>query len=421
MGIIESAYNWGMSFMAKITENSHVAGRIFGGSKIGRLLKGHAGIRKKIISEIAIERSRKTVWIHAASLGEFAIARPLIELLKPTCNIVITFFSPSGYEAIKETGKYKNVFYLPWDSKSNASWFVGTIRPDAALFMVSEYWHNYLDALHSAGIPLFLVSAIIRKDSAFFKWYGGMYRKALLAYDEILTLDDSSSISVKAIGCHKVSVMGDPLFDNAYRVAGTPYRNDVVSRFKNGDRVFVAGSIDTKRDLQMIAHLANEHPSQKFLIVPHCVSPSILRQITGEIKQKTVLYSDCDTKTDFSGVQCLVIDFVGALAYLYRYGEMAYVGGGFTPYLHSVVEPAVYGIPVAFGPNTKRKIMPQQMSELGIGRRIRNYNELREWYQENVDNPILLKNVKEMASDYIAKNIGASARIVETLKERIDG
>lgn len=369
----------------------------------------------------SLDRERPTVWIHAASLGEFGIARPIIHQLKRECdcNVVVTFFSPTGYEALmaKLPDGINAMLYLPFDAPSNVNMFLDNIRPDCAVFMVSEYWHGYLRELHRRGIPVYLVSAVIRRDSSFFKWYGRFYRKSARCFKRIFVLNESSRQLLEEIGLDNVTVNGDPLFDNASIVASTHWEDVVIAKFCDGKHVFIAGSIHDDKDLELVTALANRHPDTRFIIVPHEIGPQILHHLEERLEGRCALYSKSTTESDFNGVQTLVIDFVGALAYIYRYGSWAYVGGGFTRLLHSVIEPAVYGLPVSFGPNIRRKAVTGKMIEIGIATVCTTPEELNDWFVRYKDNPQLLREVAVKAAAFVACNLGATTRVVNQIKE----
>lgn len=368
-----------------------------------------------------LDHRRPTVWIHAASLGEFGIARPIISLLKKECdcNVVVTFFSPTGYEALskKLPEGIDAVLYLPFDTSANVSHFLDCIRPACAVFMVSEYWHNYLTELHRRGIPTYLVSSVIRESGPFFKWYGRIFRKSVSYFKEIFVLNDESRRLLGKIGVDNVTVNGDPLFDNVILVASTPWEDRIVENFTKGHKVFIAGSLHDDEDLRMVTALANKHRDTRFIIVPHEISPTIIRHLEEQLEGKTAFYSRCTPETDFTDSQVLVIDFVGALAYIYRYATWAYVGGGFTKLLHSVIEPAVYGLPVAFGPNVNRKVVTGQMMDLGIGSITATPEELDEWFSNLKDDPAKLRGIAEKAAVYVSRNAGATRRVVNQIKE----
>lgn len=391
------------------------------GGKTSRFLLGQRRAREAVKEGMKdIDRSRPTVWIHAASLGEFGIARPIISHLRMTtdCNIVVTFFSPTGYEALSRNGAetIDRVFYLPLDTSDNASAFLDAVNPACAVFMVSEFWHNYLHQLRERKIPALLVSAIIRDDGPFFNpVYGKLYRESLGTFSRVYTLDERSVENINRLGLTTGLVNGDPLFDNVSLVASTPWSDPVVERFKGRERLFLAGSIHRDEDLEMITELANRHPETRFIIVPHEITDETLQALEQRLNGGSKRRSACDDSTDFSTTQCLLIDSVGSLAYLYRYATWAYVGGGFTRLLHSVIEPTVYGIPVAFGPNIRRKVTPREMMRLGIGQMVEDVDDLDLWFKGLKSNENRLHYVAKRAARYVVQNTGATPRVVEEI------
>ncbi|MCH5176232.1 MAG: 3-deoxy-D-manno-octulosonic acid transferase [Prevotellaceae bacterium] len=363
--------------------------------------------------------TKPVIWIHASSLGEFGVARPIVKRIKENGNysIFLTFFSPTGVEALANRhSDVDAVEYLPIDTKQNARRFIDTVKPQKALFIISEFWPNYLDELKRQNIETYLISGLIKSQSSIMKWYGGIIRKSLSAFTRFMVLNEESKQNLATIGLNNVSVVGDPLFDNAMVVASSSYHNKIVEAFASQGDLFIAGSISDKKDLELVSRLANTHRDIRFLVVPHEISEEHLNNITYHFEGKTICYHKCDECTDFSDIQILVIDFIGALAYLYRYAKWAYVGGGFTPYLHSVIEATVYGVPVAFGPKTNRKITPQQLMKLGIGHTVKTYKDLNCWFVHLKNNQSELDAIKEKANAYIRQNVGATDEILSMIK-----
>lgn len=387
-------------------------------SKVSLFVKGQHGLLAHVVEDMKAKPKRPTIWFHASSLGEFAVARPLIARLKQDhdCTIVVTFFSSTGCEALKDN--HPNIdylYYLPLDTKKNVCAFLDAVKPDAVAFIISEFWCNYLYELKRRAIPTYLISGLIRDNASFFKWYGGFYRKALNAFTQFFVLDKHSKQNLNALGFENVTISGDPLFDNAYTVATTEWHNAVMEHFVNGEKTFIAGSIHDENDLNMVSQLANKHRDTKFIFVPHEISSELNDKIKNGLNGGALCYTECGEKTDFSTIQVLIIDFVGALAYLYRYGTWAYVGGGFTRLLHSVIEATVYGLPVSFGPRIHRKVTPNQLVELNIGRVVHNFEEIDNWFVALKGNDAELKKIKETSAGYLSQNVGATERIVKTL------
>lgn len=388
--------------------------------KFSRFVKGQKGIIDHIRKEMAtIDRSVPTIWFHAASLGEYGVARPLINAVRRRgrCNIVMTFFSPSGYEPVSRNHPdIDRVFYLPLDTRRNARRFLETVKPDRAVILISEYWPNYLQQLKFSSIPTFLVSAIIRDNSQFFRWYGKIYRKSLSAFSHIFVLNEASRFNLNMLGYTDVTVEGDALFDNAVLVARTPWTDPVLDRFCAGRKVFIAGSISDDKDLRMVAELVRHHRDVAFILVPHDIRQSSLDSIAAECGPSVRFYSKTSSEDpDLASSQCLIMDCMGKLAYLYRYGTWAYVGGGFTPLLHSVIEATVYGLPVSFGPRIERKVTPQQLVELGIGAVVNNATELENWFSKIADDDCRLNEIRDLCEKYVAENVGATENIVSTV------
>lgn len=389
-------------------------------SKLKKFAKGQQGLIKKIQTEMngCKDDACPVIWLHASSLGEYGVARPIIKLMKQRGNsrIVLTFFSPTGYEALCDRHpEIDHLFYLPWDTPRNARRFIETIRPQKAIFIISEYWLNYLNELRCRKIPTFLISAVISREAPFFKWYGKLFRPSLQAFTHFLVLNSQSGENLQSLGYNNFSVTGDPLFDNAIAVASTPYGNPIVEKFACGKEVFIAGSVSDRKDMQLVCSLANRYRDVHFIIVPHEISEEILNDIKFNLEGYALCYSECNADTDFCDTQTLIIDFLGALPYLYRYGKWAYVGGGFTPYLHSIIEATVYGLPVAFGPMIHRKVTPNELIQLGIGRVVRTEKELMKWFEELRNEPQQLEQIKNTALDYSRKNSGATSNIIQIL------
>lgn len=387
--------------------------------KLKMFVKGQDKLLQSI-SEKLKDCKDEVFWMHAASLGEYAVARPLIKQLHSKNNvIVLTLFSPSAYEVLCERNSVEAdyVFYLPWDTSNNAKKFLDIVQPVKAIFIISEYWINYLKELGRRQIPTYFVSSLIPRNSYLFKWYAKPIRNALPKNTCFMVLDEESRNNLLRLGFNNVTVTGDPLFDNALIIAHMPYKNEIIEKFcssANGN-VLIAGSISDLKDLKIVCSFANTHRNVKCIFVPHEISEEKLNEIKYHLNGWTELYSDCTLETDFSKRQVLVIDFIGALSRIYRYGRWAYVGGGFTPYLHSVIEPMVYGLPVAFGPCIHRKVTPQQMMNLGIGKMVKSTKDFSLWMDNLVSNEQEMARIKQVARQYANQNCGATKRVVKNI------
>lgn len=385
--------------------------------KFMRFVRGQKGIIRHVRDTYVKDPGRPTVWIHAASFGEYSVARPLItELKRRGMQIVVTFFSPSGYEALeKHHPDVDFLYYLPFDTCRNARRFLDTVRPDKAVFIVSEYWFNYLQLLKKFSVDTYLVSAKITRQSIFFRWYGKLYRRCLPTYSHIFVIDGPSESNLRQLGCTSVSVSGNPLFDNAIAKAGQPWSDPLIEKFAAGHDVFIAGSIHDEHDMNLVAELANRHPDTRFLFVPHEISPSAVGKLESMVKGKTAVYSRLGSADDINDAQVLIVDIMGSLAYIYRYARWAYVGGGFTKYLHSLIEATVYGLPVAFGPEIRRKVTPEEIAARGLGQIVTTPDELDRWFVTLKDDPAKMAEIAGMAQEYVQENAGATNAIVDTI------
>lgn len=396
-----------------------------GGRKFSRFVKGRRGLLEKVQSQMAVERDKEVYWFHAASLGEYQVIRPIIESVKqraPQSVVVLTFFSPSGYEALerRKPQSIDYLYYLPIDTASNARRMVEALHPRAAVIAVSEYWPNMLQQLKFHAVPTYLVSAIIRDDSPFFRWYGRTYRKALSAFSHIFTLNHRSIFNLKMLGYNNASLSGDPLMDNAAMVARTPWSNEVIETFCCGQKPMIAGSLSDTKDLELVAAVINANPADKFIVVPHETNPKAIARIEAALQVPCAIYSRLtdlseQSRHSLQQAKALIVDTVGILAMIYRYGSMAYIGGGFTPLLHSVIEATVYGLPVAFGPRIERKITPRQLMDRGIGCMVNSAPDLMAWYTHLHSNPQALAHIRGKATAYVEEKCGSTARIVEKI------
>lgn len=394
--------------------------RLFPEKKIALFLRGQRNAIKELMycAENIKHGEHKVIWIHCASLGEFGIARPLIRKVKSLSNayIVVTFFSPSGYEALKK--KHKDidcVLYLPFDTSSNVKKFLNVINPDRAIFMVSELWYNYLSELRKRRISTYLLSAQITDKSLLSRWYGGAYRDLLDTFTCISTLSKETSEILYSMGYDRVELTDDPLCDNVTVVAETPYRNVVLEKFSEYGPLFIAGSVNDEKDMSLMFSLINSNPDIRFVFVPHEVSKSNIDNIKSSINGNTVSYNECDDNIDLSDVQVIIIDYIGELSYIYRYGTWAYVGGGFTPYLHNMLEATVYGLPVAFGPVIDRKEIARVLIDERLGWIVRNERELEAWFETLKNNSTEMERICREAKEFIKKRIGGTDRILQIL------
>lgn len=383
--------------------------------KVSKMVAG----QKKTFSvlEQHIDPKAKYIWFHAASLGEFEQGRPLIEEIRrrfPEYKILQTFFSPSGYEVRKDYKGADVVCYLPLDTPGNARRFVEKAHPCMAFFIKYEFWKNYLTELHERQIPVYSVSSIFRPEQIFFKWYGGGYREVLKCFTHLFVQNQESVDLLKTIGVTETSITGDTRFDRVLDICSQAKVLSLVERFK-GDRLTMVAGSSWAPDEDIFIPYFNAHPEMKLVIAPHVIDESHLKEITGKVKGKVVRYSQA-TEENVAEADCLIIDCFGLLSSIYRYGEIAYIGGGFGVSIHNTLEAAVYGIPVIFGPNNKKFMEAQGLKQCKGGFEIpgaSDFNELMDRFREDRQ---FLQLSGENAGNYVKKNAGALEKILGTIR-----
>ncbi len=325
----------------------------------------------------AIDWSGEVIWVHCASLGEFEQGRPLIEAIRkenPNVKIVLTFFSPSGYEVRKSYNMADAVVYLPSDTKSNALRFIKTVNPSKVFFVKYEYWFHYFNELKKAGIPLYMVSAIFRDNQVFFKSYGAWFRKILGCVTRFYVQDEKSEKLLHSIGLQNTVVAGDTRFDRVSAIAKSAADVPVAEAFSKDARVLVAGS-SWPADEAILADYINGAPANvKFIIAPHEVHDGHVSQLVKRFTVPVVRFSQLQGEVP-SSARVLIIDTIGLLSSIYRYGSVAYIGGGFGKGIHNTLEAATYNMPVIFGPNHKKFKEAVDLLSLGGGFTIANQND----------------------------------------------
>lgn len=380
-------------------------------------IKGRRGLMERIEKQISERSTRPRVWFHIASLGEFEQARPIIEQLREQrgdIEIIITFFSPSGYEIRKSYPLADAIFYLPADTPKNARRLIKAINPDVAVFIKYEFWLNYLAELRRCNIPTLLVSAIFRRESIFFHPWGKIWRDALATFSNIFVQNDNSKLLLKELGIERVTVAGDTRFDRVRAIAHEAREIAFIKEFRGLNPLFVAGST-WRRDEELITTLANDNPEIKFVIAPHEIEDSHIEDIVKRCRGGAIRYTQCETTTPVADYQVIILDTMGMLSATYRYATWAYVGGGFGTGIHNTLEPAVYGLPIVFGPRYQKFNEAVEMVGRGIARSISNYAELSEWFAHLRDNATLWQQLHNAALTYTSSNCGATERICEAI------
>ncbi len=365
----------------------------------------------------AISPNYPVAWFHCASLGEFEQGRPLIEAYReshPGHRILLTFFSPSGYEVRKNYSGADYVFYLPLDTPWNAKKFLAIVNPVIAIFVKYEFWHHHLRQLKRNKIPTFVISAIFRPNQVFFKWYGAWYRKVLFGFNHIFVQNEISVLLLQKIGISNATVAGDTRFDrvfaNAQKAVGLP----ILESFCGDSNVVVAGSTWPKDDELLIEYIKSAPENLKLVLVPHEIDPKQIEAFEQMVGVGTLRYTRGNKNVESAKI--LIIDMVGILAAAYRYANIAYVGGGFGAGIHNTLEPVTYGIPVLFGPNHQKFNEATELIGVGAGFSVSNAAEFRQVVSNLLNNEEQYKSACKAAKNYITDNIGATNRILEELK-----
>ncbi|TDX14185.1 3-deoxy-D-manno-octulosonic acid transferase [Flavobacterium sp. S87F.05.LMB.W.Kidney.N] len=376
--------------------------------------------RKNVFSilEEKIKADDKTIWFHSASLGEYEQGLPVIEKIKekyPSHKIIVTFFSPSGYEVRKNNTVADVTIYLPLDTKSNAKKFLKLVHPELAFFIKYEFWLNYLKELEKSKTPTYLISGIFRDNQMFFKWYGGFYRKALKAFTFFFVQNESSKQKIESIGFTNVIVSGDTRFDRVAAILERDNKLGYIENFKNNQPVIVFGS-SWPKDEVLIAEYINQAPENvKFIIAPHNIKADQIAELKAQITKSTILFSEKENK-DLSKYDVFIIDTIGLLTKIYSYGTIAYVGGGFgNPGIHNILEPAAFGIPIVIGPNYSNFAEAVSLVELQGCMVISNTVELKKTFDQLLSDNELFTKKSSICKSFIQDNKGATETIIKTI------
>lgn len=373
--------------------------------------------RKKVWNtlETKCPASSKSIWFHAASLGEFEQGLPVITAIKsayPNHILVVTFFSPSGYEVRQNTTSADVTVYLPLDTKTNAQRFIAAIQPEMVFFIKYEFWPNYLNELLRLHIPTYLISGIFRPNQVFFKFYGGFYRNALRSFTHFFVQNDTSKALLQNIGYTNCTVSGDTRFDRVASLLERDNRLDFIETFKNGTPTVVMGSTWPKDEELLISYINQTTSNVKFIIAPHNIKAEQIASLQTRLQKPTVLFSEKEG-SDLSSCAVFIIDTIGILTKIYSYADIAYVGGGFgNPGVHNVLEPATFGIPIVVGPNyshfAEAKALVGQKGCLSI----QNQTELNDAFNLLINNEDERHEKGHICSTFVQMNKGATATIL---------
>jgi len=384
--------------------------------KARQWVKGRKYILKKI--EDVVKGETNLVWFHSASLGEFEQGRPVIEAFKakhPDYKIVLTFFSPSGYEIRKNYEGVDYVFYLPADTKRNAKEFIRLVDPKMVFFIKYEFWYHYLTQLRKKDVPTYIFSTIFRSNQMFFKPWGGLYRRILKAFTHFFVQNEESIELLKGIGFENVSLAGDTRFDRVYSIAKQAKVLPQLEDFAQNRPVMIAGSTWPKDEDHIIKYINTSDNNYKYIIAAHEVDENHIKNIVSGIEKPYVRFTTA-TKAEIDAAEVLVVDCIGVLSSMYRYGDISYIGGGFGRGIHNTLEAACYGMPVIFGPNYHKFKEAKDLIALGGAFTYENYerlNSLLDSYHEDVK---LREKSGDSSKNYVDNMRGATDKILRIIK-----
>jgi len=358
-----------------------------------------------------ISSNDQTIWFHAASLGEYEQGLPVIEKIKkhfPNHKIVVTFFSPSGFEVRKNNTVADVTVYLPLDSKSNAKKFIDLVHPEMVFFIKYEYWPNYLNELKKLNINTYLISGVFREDQAFFKWHGGFYRNALLTFNYFFVQNESSKKLLQKIGFTNVKVSGDTRFDRVVSILERDNSLGFIEDFKSNTTTIVIGSSWPKDENLLVNFINTSSENVKFIIAPHNIKSEQIQELKKSITKKTILFSEKENQ-NLSDFQVLIIDSIGILTKIYSYADIAYVGGGFgNPGVHNILEPATFGIPIVIGPNYSHFSEAIALVNLKGCVAFTSQNEMNEAFDVLLSDTVIRHEKGHICSTFVQMNKGAT-------------
>ena len=374
--------------------------------------------RKSVFETLTekINPSDKTIWFHAASLGEYEQGLPVIEKIKtafPNHKIVLTFFSPSGYEVRKNNTVVDATVYLPLDTKNNAQKFLKLVHPEMVFFIKYEYWPNYLNELKKQNTKTYLISGIFRKNQMFFKWYGGFYRNALKTFDYFFVQNESSKKLLQSIGYNNVKISGDTRFDRVVAILERDNSLDFIDQFKNDTTTIVVGSSWPKDEILLVNYINQTNEKVKFIIAPHNIKSEQIQELQKSITRKSVLFSEKSTK-NLAEFDVFIIDTIGILTKIYSYADIAYVGGGFgNPGVHNILEPATFGVPIVIGPNFSHFAEATALVNMEGCVSISTQIELNEAFDNLISNDVIRNEKGHICSTFVQMNKGATVMILK--------
>ena len=382
---------------------------------------GRKNWQQKLQQEIISKKITNPIWMHCASLGEFEQGRPVIELLKkthPNKHIVLTFFSPSGFEVQKKYPYADVVCYLPIDTLSNATQFISLLKPTMALFVKYEFWLNYLFTLKKSNIPCFLISTVIKKHQPFFKWYGGIFRKGLATYRTVFTQDEDSLKLLLELNITTGKLAGDTRFDRVLQIGLLPKKIKEIEFFPINAFTIVAGSSWQQDEEYLITsyiNLKKKYPQLKLIIAPHEIDKRNIDRLKNLLYQYQLSFNLFSENNDEYQHSILVINTIGLLSSIYQYGTVAFIGGGFNNGIHNILEPMVYGLPVLFGSNYHKFNEAFDALKIGAGFEVKSSEDIEQRLTQFLDNEKILQKSSEQAKSYVKEQAGATQKIVNEI------
>ena len=379
--------------------------------------------RKIVFDTLAskIKTGDKTIWFHAASLGEYEQGLPVMEQMKlqfPNHKIILTFFSPSGFEVRKNNTVADVTVYLPLDTANNAKKFIELVHPEMVFFIKYEYWPNYLTVLKAQATPTFLISGIFREEQWFFKWYGGFYRKALDAFEHFFVQNSHSKELLLQLGKSNVTVSGDTRFDRVSTILEKDNTLNFITEFKNNTLTIVVGSCWPKDESLLVAFINATSFPVKFILAPHNIKAEQIQELKQSISKKTVLFSEKEGK-HLADFEVFIIDTIGILTKIYSEADIAYVGGGFgNPGVHNILEPATFGVPIVIGPNFSHFAEATALVNMEGCVSISTGKELQEQFENLIQNVTIREEKGHICGTFVQMNIGATAQILNYIQKR---
>jgi 3-deoxy-D-manno-octulosonic-acid transferase len=379
-------------------------------------VNGRKGLFEHIRSKL--DPGISVIWFHCSSLGEFEQGRPVIEKIRdifPGRKILLTFYSPSGYEIRKNYSGADYIFYLPLDTRRNAAKFMNIVKPEAVFFIKYDYWFHFLSWLKKMNIKIYLISGIFRPGQVFFKWYGKWFREILRTFHHLFVQDNESAELLKSIGFENVTVCGDTRFDRVYEIGQKAAEFPLIRSFIDGKTVLIAGSTWPPDEDILIRFINENKLPVKFIIAPHEIHERGIIRLQDSIQRKTLRYTSIN-ESEIKNAEVLIIDTIGILSSVYQYGSVAYIGGGFGKGIHNILEAAAFGLPIIFGPNFKKFHEANELIKLNGAFPIENFNDFIRIINTFINNHQTFTSAGDNARKYVQNNLGATSIITKFVR-----